>query len=69
MDVFGLKPNISKGTDAMRKIITSTDSFKQLFGLLDGDLLNELLGLSWRVIAAVHCFFQRRDHTIDNLEV
>ncbi len=53
----------------MGKTITSTDSIKQLFGLVNAALLTQLLGPIWRVVAAVHLFFQPRDHASGHREV
>ena len=46
----------------MKKNITSISSFKRLLDDLQPEFIADLLAVVWKVIAAVHCFFQQRDH-------
>ena len=62
MSGFGWYPNISPGTDAMQKTNRTTELLKPLMLLVDVDIVGELLGPVWRVVAAVHLFFPPGDH-------
>ena len=46
----------------MKKNITSFYSLKTLLDRLQDNFIADLLAVVWKVVAAVHCFFQQRDH-------
>ena len=62
MSVFGSRPNISLGTDAMQKPNRTIELLKPLLLLVDADIVSQLLAPIWRIVAAVHLFFPPRDH-------
>jgi hypothetical protein len=55
-------PNISPGTDAMKKTTTSLSGLEQLAQRLEPKFIAHLLAVLWKVIAAVQSFFQITRH-------
>ena len=53
----------------MKKTITSLDSLKRLRHDLEPEFIRHLLAVVWKVVAAVHCFFQAPDHASKHRQV
>ena len=53
----------------MQKTIRTIELLKPLFVVIDAAIVRQLLAPLWRVVAAVHLFFQPGDHAGNYREV